>query len=57
MKSAFHRLRELFDQQPAQKSRLSRRLVDGLGEYQEAIELRETILDAHRPYFDTTQAA
>ncbi|GAA6022310.1 hypothetical protein JCM11491_005259 [Sporobolomyces phaffii] len=50
--ACLNELRELFDQQPGQKSRLSRRLVDGLGEYQEAIELRETILDAHRPYFD-----
>ena len=66
------RLKELFDQVPAEKRRLSRRLVDGIvrfrpvitldaaaadmspiqGEYQDAIELREMLLDAHRPYFD-----
>ncbi|KAK4698937.1 hypothetical protein P7C70_g7334, partial [Phenoliferia sp. Uapishka_3] len=44
-------LMELFDRQPKQKTRLSRRLAEGLGEYNEAIELREMLLDSHRPRF------
>ncbi|KAL8277155.1 hypothetical protein RQP46_010483 [Phenoliferia psychrophenolica] len=44
-------LADLFDRQPKQKTRLSRRLVEGLGEYNEAIELREMLLDSHRPRF------
>ncbi|GAA5820289.1 hypothetical protein JCM11251_005559 [Rhodosporidiobolus azoricus] len=41
-------LKTLFDSHPEQKSKLSRRL----GEYAEAIELREMLIDSHLPRFN-----
>ncbi|ORY81850.1 hypothetical protein BCR35DRAFT_304029 [Leucosporidium creatinivorum] len=49
--ACLNELKGLFDRQPEQKQRLSRRLVEALGEYTEVIELREILLDSHRPRF------
>ncbi|KAL8276873.1 hypothetical protein RQP46_010701 [Phenoliferia psychrophenolica] len=43
---------DLFKLQPKLKMRLSATLVQGLGEYNEAIELREMLVDSHRPHFN-----
>ncbi|GAA5909646.1 hypothetical protein JCM6882_008454 [Rhodosporidiobolus microsporus] len=50
--ACLNELKTLFEAHPEQKSKLSRRLVEGLGEYAEAIELREMLLDSHLPRFN-----
>ncbi|GAA6034042.1 hypothetical protein JCM8097_000663 [Rhodosporidiobolus ruineniae] len=50
--ACLNELNALFDAKPEEKSKLSRRLVEGLGEYAEAIELREMIVDSHLPRFN-----
>ncbi|GAA5943802.1 hypothetical protein JCM10213_007721 [Rhodosporidiobolus nylandii] len=50
--ACLNELKALFEARPEQKSRLSRRLVEGLGEYAEAIELREMLLDSHLPRYN-----
>ncbi|GAA5864470.1 hypothetical protein JCM8547_005554 [Rhodosporidiobolus lusitaniae] len=48
--ASLNELNTLFDAHPEKKS--ARRLVEGLGEYAEAIELREMLLDSHLPRFN-----
>ncbi|GAA6019940.1 hypothetical protein JCM10207_003344 [Rhodosporidiobolus poonsookiae] len=50
--ACLNELNALFDTKPEEKSKLSRRLVEGLGEYAEAIELHEMLLDSHQPRID-----
>lgn len=50
------RLEDFLGRQPQQKLRFSRRTMCALGEYTEAMEMRELLLDAHRPWLDMAKA-